>query len=182
MSFPLKHRQQGATLLIGMVMLVVLTLLVVFAIRSGNTNLRIASNMQTQAEAKAASQQVIEQVIAQIVVPTTDISTITAQTVTVPIDGATYTVSVSAMNNKCLFTTPVLNSSLDSSNANDVPCFANPDEDKAVLSSGALSTKPSACNTQQWEIEAKATEPTSGAEITQVQGITIRVPSTTTCL
>ncbi|MGH8830136.1 MAG: pilus assembly PilX family protein, partial [Polaromonas sp.] len=66
MIFLKKHKQQGATLLVGMIMMVVLTLLVVFSLRSGNTNLRIAGNMQTQAEAAAATQQVIEQVIEQI--------------------------------------------------------------------------------------------------------------------
>ncbi|MCF8212064.1 MAG: hypothetical protein K9K38_22065, partial [Rhodoferax sp.] len=129
------HRSQhGATLIIGMIMLVVLTLLVVFSIRSGNTNLRIAGNMQTQTEAAAASQQVIEQVLAQVKNPATDISMIQAQSIVVAVGNSSYTVNVDAMANKCIFTTPVLNSSLDPVNnaANDVPCFETPDEDKAV--------------------------------------------------
>lgn len=44
-------------------MLIVLTLLVVSGIRSSNTNLRIAGNMQMQAEAAAAAQQAIEKVV-----------------------------------------------------------------------------------------------------------------------
>lgn len=182
MSFMHKRKQHGATLLIGMVMLVVLTLLVVFSIRSGNTNLRIAGNLQSQTEAAAVTQQVIEQVVGQISLPATDISLIPAQTLTVPVGNSTYTVSVAGMGNKCIFSTPVLNSSLSTSNPNDVPCFDTADEDKAITSSGTLTTKPSACNTQQWEIEVKASDNVSGAEITQIQGVTVRVPSTTTCL
>ena len=138
MSTSSRRRQRGATLLIGMIMLVVLTLLVLFAIRSGNTNLRIAGNMQTQAEVGAAAQQAIEQVIEQIKLPTTDISQIKAQTVTVPVGNTTYNVAVKAMGNKCLMEIPVLNSALNPSNANDVPCFESPDEDKVILSDNTV--------------------------------------------
>lgn len=182
MNYLKKQKQKGATLLVGMIMLVVLTLLVVFAIRSGNTNLKIAGNMQSQTEASAATQQVIEQVVGKIALPETDISLIPAQTLTVPVGNSSYTVNVIAMKDQCIFSTPVLNSSLSTSNPNDVPCFETTDEDKAITASGTLTTKPSACSTQQWEIEVKATDNLSGVEITQIQGVSVRVPSTTTCL
>ncbi len=175
-----KHKQQGATLLVGMIMMVVLTLLVVFSLRSGNTNLRIAGNMQTQAEAAAATQQVIEQVIGQIKV-TEDLSLIAAQSVPVVMGNVTYTVAVLAMN-MCVMERPVLNSELITSNANDVACFESADSDKAIKADGTLTTKPSACKSQQWDIEAGVTDGTSGTKVTQVQGISIRVPSTVSCL
>ena len=59
----IKNRQNGATLITALIMLIVLTLLVVSGIRSSNTNLRIAGNMQMQEEAVAAAQQAIESVI-----------------------------------------------------------------------------------------------------------------------
>lgn len=179
-----KNKQQGATLLVGMIMMVVLTLLVVLGIRSSNTNLRIAGNMQTQAEASAATQQVIEQVIDQIKV-TEDLSLIAAQSISVSVGNATYTVAVSPMN-KCLMDIPVLNSALSPSNANDAACYEGTDGDKAIFVDGggnlALTTKPSACKTQQWDIEAGVTDGTSGTNVTHVQGISIRVPSTVNCL
>ena len=103
-------------------------------------------------------------------------------TVTVPVGNTTYNVAVKAMGNKCLMEIPVLNSALNPSNANDVPCFESPDEDKVILSDNTLSSKPSACKTQQWEIEAGVTDTATGANVSQVQGITVRVPATTTCL
>jgi hypothetical protein len=175
-----KQKQQGATLLVGMIMMVVLTLLVVFSLRSGNTNLRIAGNMQTQSEANAATQQVIEQVIEQIK-DTEDLSLIPAQSVPVTMGNVTYTVAVAAMD-KCVMEIPVLNSSLDPMKPNDVPCFETPDGEKALKPDGTLTTKPSACKTQQWDIEAGVTDGTSGTKVTQVQGISIRVPATVDCL
>ena len=180
--FANKNKQQGATLLVGMVMLVVLTLLVVFSLRSGNTNLRIAGNMQSQAEAAAATQQVIEQVLENLSLPATDISLVNAQTIVVANGNSNYTVQVETMANKCIFTAPVLNSQLDPSKANDTPCFASVDNDAAVTSGGTLTTQPPSCNTQQWEIAAEATDSVSGAKVAQVQGVTVRVPSTVTCL
>lgn len=175
-----RYKEQGAVLLVSMIMLVVLTLLVVFAIRSGNTNLRIAGNMQSQAEAAAATQQVIEQVIEQIKV-TDNTGSIPAQTVPVSMAGATYNV-VTAPMNKCLMEIPILNAELNPSVAADLSCFENPDTDQAIKADGTMVTKPSACKNQLWEIQADVTEATSGAKVTQVQGLTLRAPATTTCL
>ena len=178
-----RKNQQGATLLVGMIMMVVLTLLVVFSLRSGNTNLRIAGNMQAQAEVSAATQQVVEQVIEQIKV-TADLSLILAQSVPVTMGNVTYTVAVEPMN-KCVREIPVMNASLNPAKANDVPCFEGTDDDKALFVDGSgnftQTTKPSACKTQQWDIEASVTDGPSGAKVTQVQGISVRVPSTMNC-
>lgn len=54
-------KQTGSSLLLSLVMLVVLTLLVVSAIRISNSNLRTVGNMQFKNEAVAAAQQAIEQ-------------------------------------------------------------------------------------------------------------------------
>ena len=56
-------RQAGATLLVTMIMLVLLTLFATSAINSSMVNLRIAGNMQSQDEARTAAQQAIEQFI-----------------------------------------------------------------------------------------------------------------------
>ena len=55
------RRQQGVSLLLSLIMLVVLTLLVVSAVRMSNSNLKTVGNMQFKNEAVAAAQQAIEQ-------------------------------------------------------------------------------------------------------------------------
>jgi hypothetical protein len=57
------QRQHGTSLLLSLVMLVVLTLLVISAIRMTNSNLRTVSNMQSKNEAVATAQQAIEQMV-----------------------------------------------------------------------------------------------------------------------
>jgi hypothetical protein len=179
MNAHVTRNERGASLLVSMIMLIVLTLMVVFAIRSGNTNLRIAGNAQSQAEAGLATQEAIEQVIEQVDA-VDDPSIIKAQSLSVSTGAVTYTVAVSPMTN-CLVEVPVLNDSLDPANKNDIACFGTADEDKAIKADGSLTTKPSECKTQQWEVAAGVTDGPSGAKVSQVQGISIRVPSVVTC-
>ena len=61
-----KALQRGATLLISLIMLVVLTLFAVSAINLSSMNLKIVGNMQMQKEMEAAGDQAIQQVISDI--------------------------------------------------------------------------------------------------------------------
>lgn len=172
-------RQRGATLIISMIMLMVITLLVVYSVRSGNTNLRIAGNMQFQAEAFAATEAGIEKIIEQVRV-TDLISTITTQTIPVTLNGLTYNV-VTAPLGSCMMEVAVLNQDLKPTVPEDVPCFESIDQDRALTSTGKLAQTLSACKNQLWEVSASVTENLSGASMTQVQGLTIRVPATVNC-
>lgn len=178
----LVQRQRGATLVVSMIMLMVITVLVVYSIRSGNTNLRIAGNMQRQAEATMASQQAIERVVEQIKA-TDNIALIPAQSIAVTNAGASYTVATGSLGaaGACIMEVPVPSADLSPSNPDDVPCFQSVDTDKAVTAGGTVTTTPSACKQQNWEIRASLSETSSGTQHTQVQGITMRVPATVAC-
>lgn len=56
-------RQQGAALVVGMIMLVLITLMLITALNLGTTNFRAMSNMQFRNEALAAANLAIEQVM-----------------------------------------------------------------------------------------------------------------------
>lgn len=60
-AFP--DKQSGITLLMGMIMLVLITLMVTSAFMLSNTNLRAVGNMQAKEEAIAAANLAIEQVL-----------------------------------------------------------------------------------------------------------------------
>lgn len=177
----MKHKtQRGATLLVAMVMLVVLTLLVVYAIRSGITNLTIAGNMQLQTESTAVGQQAIDTVVEAIKVDSVDISAYTPPPLNVSVNGKSYTVTPTLSS--CVLEVPIMNSDLNPANANDVPCFESPDQDSAITAAGTLTSRPSACKNQQWEIRASIADADTGVNATVVQGVSARVPSTTNCL
>ncbi len=179
-------KQHGATLLVALIMLVVLTLLVVSAIRSANTNMRIAGNMQMQEEATASAQQAVEQVISN-----NFWSDPVSSVVSVDInnDGATdYRVDVAQP--ACTGSVPLMNSNLvisgaASAVAEDAPCISSSTASNTGLISASgvpVTTGQSWCFAQQWDIEARATSVTGfGADVTSVQGVALRVPAGTLC-
>ena len=59
----MKRNQQGLTLFVAMIILVMVTLLVVSAFRTSNTNLKIVNSMQGRQEALATAQAAVEQVL-----------------------------------------------------------------------------------------------------------------------
>jgi Tfp pilus assembly protein PilX len=146
------RKQRGATLVVGLVMLLVLTLLVVSSIRMSNTNLKVVGNMQVKDEAVAAAQQAIETLLSDV----NNFYTPTVHTTTVDInnDGtADYTVSVAA---------PVCQ--------------------KLVAVEGYSNDfAESAPKDSYWDITALVTDTRTGATATIQQGAKVRLDATATC-
>lgn len=93
----LRFGQTGASLVISLIMLVVITLLALSAINSSNTNLRIAGNMQARDEARSAAQHAIEQFISTAANFTTPPTAATPMNIDINKDGTNdYVISISA--------------------------------------------------------------------------------------
>lgn len=174
-----KNRQRGATLVVGLVMLVVLTLLVLSAIRSSNVNMRIVGNMQMQEETSAAAIQATEQVISSnfTISPA-------SQAIAIDInndDITDYTANVSAPS--CTGSLAVTNNNLDPNNPDDTTCISSGVYTPGAFVSGvdAAATAQSWCYIQQWEVQAQVNDDRTGATATSVQGVSMRVPAGTTC-
>lgn len=163
-----KHKQSGASLIVSMIMLLVLTLLVVSAIRSSNTNLRIAGNMQAQAEAAAAAQQAIEQVLSS---PNIFITPV-AQTIPV----GTLSVMVAAPN--CIMSKPV--EMQESADAGGNKQDTGDDTTGTGTGSGSgAGTGGAALGyvDTYWDVPATVTDPATGASVEHHQGVRIRLPA-----
>ena len=175
----MKRRQSGITLVMSLIMLMVLTLLVVSAVRFGNINLKISGNAQTETEATAATQVAIEQTLKQVVAADR-IDSIAAQpAVAVSTGGASYTVNVAKP--ACVLTKNIKNIELDASKANDRLCFGSADPDKLVGSDGKLMEAPTSCKGQQWEIAATTSDSSTGAQVSMLQGVSLRVSAEVQC-
>lgn len=172
----MKIRQSGATLVVSLVMLVVLTLLVVSAIRSSSTNLRIAGNMQIKTEASAAAQQAIEQVISTnfTVAPV-------EQNIQIDMAAASYTVQVSKPT--CDSSKGLANEELNPADPLDEVCMGSGISSTTgiINASGNSGGVTQWCYQQQWDVQADVTDASSGAKITHHQGVALRVPAGTTC-
>lgn len=177
MSRPL--RQEGMTLVVALVMLVVLTLLVVSAVRFGNINLRIAGNMQAETEAQAAAQVALEQMI-NTINNSPNISAIAEQT-NVPVSTGRDSYAVSVSRPACVFTKNILTPQLDPTDEADLPCFEGENGDPLVTSENTLTQAPSACKNQQWDVQAEVDDNDSGVKLTLLQGVSVRVGAEVVC-
>ena len=164
-----RARQGGATLIIGLVMLVLLTLHALASFTAGSTQLRVAGNMHERQAAHAAAGEAIG-----LVLSSSDFVTQPAGVAAAPVDvdsggdGTTdYRVSVTPT---CSAAVPLRGNDLDPGVADDLQCIA-----------GTAFGSASLCVTSHWNLRAVAA-PAAGAPATGVsaeinQGAAVRLDS-----
>ncbi|GAC1389258.1 MAG: hypothetical protein NVSMB34_00100 [Variovorax sp.] len=146
-----QRSQRGISLLVTLVMLVVMTLLVVSAIRAGNANLKTTANLQLRQEAAHAAQDAIEQTLSNMA----NFSTPVARAISVAVDGGSTAYTVNVAPPTCLFAVPVGGYSIE-----------------------FLASAP---NDTFWDVKASTTDAITGASATVHQGVRIRVDPTVSC-
>lgn len=150
----LLRRQQGSTLLVGMIMLILLTLIAVSAIESTTTSIQMVGNSQFREEATAAAQQAIENVISSTTFTTTPPL---PQNIDINNDGSTdYTVSFDPPSCRSY---KAVNTATETGLPKD--CYG---------SSGAVL-----CYRTAWDIPAVVNDVTTGARVSLHQGVKILV-------
>lgn len=146
--FPSPRPQHGATLVVGLIMLTVITLMVTAAFTLSSSNLKAVGNMQFRNEAMAAANKAIELKLSSSFTTAT-----AAETINVDLnnDGVTdYVVTLS------------------------VPaCIRATKAGKAILSSLSMGSSMSAASNWNtvWDLEAIVTDAATGASIRTHSGI-----------
>lgn len=167
-----RDRQQGLSLLFGLIMLVLLTLFGISAFNASNVNLRVIGNMQIRQETLAAAQTAIEQVIST----PTFVKTPPAA-VTVPLNGASYDVAFTPAPS-CISVVDIPSEDLDPTNPNDLKCIpSGVIRESGIFVSGGAPLPPSYCSNTRWNVTAKVQDPntSNSADTTLEQGIAVRV-------
>ena len=151
-KYPL--RQQGATLVIALIMLVIITLFAVTMVRLSNSSMQVVGNMQSQRSLEASAQQAIE----------SKISTVTFFNDAV--DGVGQFASNAASVQSTVNATPV---------TIQKPVCVGQKE-----ASGYTLGSPLTPQDNVFEVKATATDSVTGASVELVQGFKIRM-TTGTC-
>jgi type II secretory pathway pseudopilin PulG len=179
------HKQQGATLIIALVMLVMITLIVVGAMSLSMTNLKVAGNTQFRAEAMSAGNLAIQQYVSaqRTATPANDFTILTPPTtdpvypVDINQDGATdFNVTVHAA---CISRRVLQNNQLTISSDPRI------DESGCFTGSSGVGTA-SLCSLTTWDVAATVIEYSlfSGVALVVHQGISKILPTSiaaTTC-
>lgn len=170
--YPSFASQRGATLVVALVMLVLMTLLAVSAINLSSGNLKMVGNMQYQQEATSAAQVAVNQVLSRASYLTQPAST--PGSITVNVNGHDYAVQVAR---PCLKSAAVITiaelSSLPPAEA--ARCRTS----SAVANSGLLGQNPggmpSDCSRVTWEIRATVNDPATNAQAEIVEGASMKM-------
>jgi Tfp pilus assembly protein PilX len=178
--------QQGATLLVGLIMLVVLSLFLVSSLNTSSTNLKVVGNMQTKTEALAAAQETIETVIST---PTfisnpanavpTPCGSLNKMCTDLNGDGVAEFTTTLTPQPTCLTARWVKNPDLNLNNSEDLGCVAGAQQQFGVLQQqlGVVNAvgANSRCGVTIWEINAQTVGNSSAAAATVTQGVTVRI-------
>lgn len=178
------RRQRGATLVVSLIMLLLITLLAVSSFSLGKGNLQIVGNMQQRGQAFAAAQQAVATTISSTQFTATPTNAIPA-----PCNGVANTVCVSVNgdgnNDVVVVVTPACDSiqpipvtQLNFADPNDAGCLIGSSQNFGVAGS---ANDNSMCSNSVWDINASATDQMSGANFVVDQGVGVRVPSSTLC-
>lgn len=178
------HRQRGATLIVSLIMLLLISMLAISSFTLGKSNLQIVGNMQQRNQAFAAAQAAVATVISS-----TQFTLTPANAVPAPCNGMANTtcagVNGNATNDIVVTVTPVCDSiqpilvtQLNFNSPNDQGCLVGASQDFGVA---GASNNNSMCSNSVWEIQASATDQMSNANYVVDQGVALRVPSTATC-
>ena len=151
------RRQRGATLIVGLIMLVLITLVVSSAFMLSTTNLKAVGNMQYRDEAIAAANAAIEQVISSDAI-------FFAPAARPGVEVGDYKVDVAAP--ECLYVADVAVATSNDTN----PTVHS--EDASGKGTGGV---PGFLDTY-WDIAATVQDGVTGARVTTHQGVKITLP------
>ena len=193
------HREGGATLLISLIMLIMLTLFAISAMNTGTINLKMVGNMQVRSEAMDASQSTIESVLSTVqfintpndAIPLGQVCGAPNTTCTdVNNDGVPEYTTRLVPTPACVQARPIKISELNlTPTSEDLACVQAQQQGTFGVA-GAATSGDSLCGNSIWELTAQTLDTgtvaaTSTVNVTVTQGIGVRIKAldlATSCL
>lgn len=180
----LTRHQRGATLIVALIFLILLTLFAVTSFNLGKTSMQTVGNMQHRNEAMGAAQQIVEEAASTTRLFETPAAIIpngnaacnggAPNTKCVDVNGdgkADITVQLTPTPT-CVKAQPILNSQLDPSNPQDKGCSVQQAQGFGVA---GAATGNSLCSDSTWEVTAVAQDNLTQAQYLVTEGIGVRV-------
>lgn len=157
--------QSGATLLVTMIFLILITLFAVSTFKTSSNNIRVVGNMQAKQEGVAAAQQAIELVISSDTF-TTDPALVSQSPIDTDIDGdgvTDYVVLITPAPS-CVRVTLSPSCGAGAANSSGV---------SGVLIEGLGGGAAGNCYIREWRVRAQVTDPRSGLTVAVNQGVAV---------
>jgi Tfp pilus assembly protein PilX len=172
-------RQQGAALIVSLIMLILISLLAVASFRLGKSDLQIVGNMQQRKQALSAAQQTIERVISTTQFTATPTNAVPnpcngPNTACVDVNGdgvADVNVNI-VVSCKAIQPIPTTYPSIDPG------CLVGTNPNQGTV---GASNNNSQCSNSVWDVQATATDVVTNAQYVVDQGVAVKVPSADVC-
>jgi Tfp pilus assembly protein PilX len=182
-------RQRGASLIVSLIMLLLITVLALSSFTLAKSNLQIVGNMQQRNQTFAAAQGAVAAVISSTQFTATPNDAIPANEVPAMCAGVANTTCASingdnapditvSVTPKCDSIQPIPTTQLNYAVPNDAGCLIGAQQDFGVA--GATNNN-SMCSNSVWDIQASATDTLTGTNYVVDQGVAVRVAATATC-
>ena len=181
----MRKRQQGVTLILSLIMLVLLTIMALSSLNIGRSGLQIVDNAQQQTQAANAAQSMIDQVISTPTFadapgsvldnsncPATHAAPPNSRCVDMYGDGKTVVVVAMSPQPACVQTRTIPSTELDLAVSEDLGCALGIQQNFGIA---GVSSGASLCSNTMWEVNAAASEPVSRAQAVVTQGVAMRV-------
>jgi Tfp pilus assembly protein PilX len=172
--------QKGATLFVGLIMLLLTSIVVMSLFYFGKGNLQIEANMQQRNEVLGAAQSTVETAISSTLFFTnpSNIFPVYCQTantlcIDANADGVPDITVALTPTPSCIKVQAIQNFNLDLSNTEDLGCSIGVQQNYGIA--GAV-TNNSMCADSVWEITANASDTVTQAQAFVTQGIAVRIP------
>lgn len=173
-------RQRGVTMIVGLIMLVLLTLLVLASFQLGKSNLEIVGNAQDRGDAIASARETIEAAINSPLLTTTPAKIFTApcgtdNTLCYDVNGdGTNDVTVTLTPTPtCVKAEVIKNKNLDLTQADDRRCTIGVDQTRFGVAN--TDGSDSLCSNSLWDIRALAQDSTTNTQAVVDEGVAVRV-------
>lgn len=172
------RRQGGATLVITLIFLMVMSLMTVTMFKMTATNVKITGNAQVRSEALAAAQVALASTISNTQFATAP-ALIAATPFAVDIDGDgtnDYNVTRNPQP-KCHKVKTIKANELDPTVPADLACMGSAAASNTGIESDLVGSAAgdSMCANSEWNIRASVVDPASQAEVAINQGVSLRV-------
>lgn len=183
----LRARQGGMTLVVGLIMLVLMTIMAISMFHMGTAQTVVVANAQQSARGVAAAQQAIDTVLNSsafsqnpdlAIVGTTGCASGAANTLCVSSNGNTVKDFTVTLTPKpfCISASPIPSAQLDLSagpSSPDMSCLTSAQQGQfAVAGSAAGDTL---CATSVWEVGAKAVDDVTNTTVLVTEGVGLRI-------
>ncbi|MFN5881222.1 MAG: PilX N-terminal domain-containing pilus assembly protein [Burkholderiales bacterium] len=173
-----QKRQEGMTLVITLVMLLIVGVVALSSLGGSERNLQIAGNMQQRQEALAASQAALEQTLSSSAFVRDPLAA-AASPVPVDLDGdgtADREVRLDPAP-ACLRVRPIKMAELDPAATGDLACLGSSSQ-VSGRDFSSTATGDSLCGESLWNVSASVSDATTGAQVRIHQGVAIRIATT----